>query len=438
MDARPDTAALKMAIERLKREGVVPAIAERLETEAEPMARELLDTVLGEVGEFKASGNPELIPELEAVLAGHVARICQVLGTGPAGGGRVAGGPLGDFAALLRFTERRAAQKFPLDALLQSTRCLQRVLSVRVRDAALEVADKDAQVRRVVAASSDVVLEYAGIVSSIVTNRYVQHTRLLAEAEGDRRTTLMNTLLDGYDESDAQAARLLRRAGYLEQRQSYCVVVARSVNPAEMQNTARAQRMVDAMADALSAARLRVVAGIRDGLAVAVVSGTRRQSGWTAPQSLLAERIYEPLRRVGPAALIGLSNDVPSTSHIPRALHEARFALDFASVADRVLPYSRIPFRKLLVSHARKPIRAALPGWIEAFVEADGRAGGALAATLAAYADADMNVLRTAKALGLHPNTIYARMQRIEAITGSSPTRYHALTEMLLALDCAA
>ena len=390
MNARPDSAALTKAIERLKREGVVPAISARLARAAENIAAELLDAVLAEVPAFRESGNPELIPELKAVLAGHVEQVCHALGTGPAGGGRVAGGPLGDFDALLRYTERRAAQKFPLDALLQTGRCLQRVLAVRVRDAALEVADKDAQVRRVVAASADVVLEYAGIVSSIMTNRYAQHTRLLAEAEGDRRTALMNTLLDGYDESDTQAARLLRRAGYLEQRQSYCVVVARSVNPAEMQNTARAQRMVDSIADALSGARLRVVTGIRDGLAVAVVSGTRRQSGWTAPQSLLAERIYEPLRQVGPAALIGLSNDVPSTSHIPRALHEARFALDFANVADRVLPYSRIPFRKLVVSH------------------------------------------------GLHPNTIYARMQRIEAITGSSPTNYHALTEMLLALDCAA
>ena len=438
MEAIPDSAELKKAIERLKREGVVPAISVRLSPAAENLAAELLDAVLAEVPAFRESGNPELIPELEAVLAGHVEQVCHALGTGPAGGGRVAGGPLGDFDALLRYTERRAAQKFPLDALLQTGRCLQRVLAVRVRDAALEVADKDAQVRRVVAASADVVLEYAGIVSSIMTNHYVQHTRLLAEAEGDRRTALMNTLLDGYDESDAQAARLLRRAGYLEQRQSYCVVVARSVNPAEMQNMARAQRMVDSIADALSGARLRVVTGIRDGLAVAVVSGTRRQSGWTAPQSLLAERIYEPLRRVGPAALIGLSNDVPSTSHIPRALHEARFALDFANVADRVLPYSRIPFRTLVVSHARKPVRAALPGWVDRFIEADARAGGALAATLAAYADADMNVLKTAKALGLHPNTIYARMQRIEAITGSSPTNYHALTEMLLALDCAA
>ena len=140
---------------------------------------------------------------------------------------------------------------------------------------------------------------------------------------------------------------------------------------------------------------------------------------------------------VGTAALIGLSSDVPSTSHIPRAAREARFALDVASVANRVVPYARIPFRQMLVAHARDKVGSALPGWLDDFVAADERAKGMLAATLRAYADADMNVQKTAKALGIHPNTIYARMQKIEGITGLTPLRYHALTEMLLALECA-
>jgi hypothetical protein len=123
----------------------------------------------------------------------------------------------------------------------------------------------------------------------------------------------MDTLLSGYDESDRVAARLLRRAGYLEQRQSYCIAVARSVDPREMENPARAQRMADALAEILSASPLRQLIAVRDNHVVAIVSGTRRISGWTAPQTLVADRVYPLLRQVGPAALIGLSNDVPST-----------------------------------------------------------------------------------------------------------------------------
>ena len=59
-------------------------------------------------------------------------------------------------------------------------------------------------------------------------------------------------------------------------------------------------------------------------------------------------------------------------------------------------------------------------------------------ATLRAYADADMNVLKTAESLNIHPNTIYARMRRIRELTGLDPLKFHALAEMLLAIECAA
>ena len=54
-----------------------------------------------------------------------------------------------------------------------------------------------------------------------------------------------------------------------------------------------------------------------------------------------------------------------------------------------------------------------------------------------AFADANMNVLKTAKALEIHPNTIYARLQKIHDITGKNALSYHALTELLLAAECA-
>jgi sugar diacid utilization regulator len=141
---------------------------------------------------------------------------------------------------------------------------------------------------------------------------------------------------------------------------------------------------------------------------------------------------------VGPAALIGLSNDAPSTSHIRRALNEARLALDFASVANRVMPYSQVPFRQMLIRHARDNIQAALPAWLENFQVADRKARGSLSRTLLAYADANMNALQAAKALSVHPNTVYSRMQRINEVTGKNALGYHELTELLLAIESAA
>jgi hypothetical protein len=407
--------------------GVVPDIATRLMERSDDVASLLNDAVVGEVPAFTASGNPDVLPELERHLEHFVAEICHLL----------AGRSPGDFAFVREHAICRAAQKFPLDAELATYRHTHRILVTWIQEAATETADQSAQLRRVIAAVAEFASEYVSAVSTLLTSEYVSQTRIVAESEGDRRTELLNLLLSGYDESDARAAQLLRRAGYLEQRQSFCVAVARSVNPQEMVNTARAERMVNAMSDALRELPVRVLSGIRDNQVVIVMSGTRRLSGWTAPQSLLAERVYPQLRTVGPAALIGLSTDAPSTSHIPAALSEARIALDFANVADRVMPYAEVPFCDMLVRVGAEQMRAALPTWVEPFLRADKKAKGRLRETLHAYANADMNALKTAKALSVHPNTIYARMQRINDISDRNPLIYRDLTELLLATDCA-
>jgi hypothetical protein len=421
MEVRPDFSSLS----RLEAAGVVPAVQAPLLAAADQIAAELGRAVLDEVPAFTDSGNPDLVPELERHLRAHVDEACRLLG----------GGLPGDLAFVREHAERRAAQKFPLDALLQSYRVLQKTLANRVRDAALEVADESAQLRRVVADVTDFVIEYTGTAGTLLTSEYVHHTRRLAEAEASRRGALLNTLLDGYDEADRAAAALLRRAGYLQQRQSYCVALARSVDPREMESAPRARRMADAIYEALRPAGVRSLVGIRDKHVVAILSATRRSSGWTAPRSSVADRVYAALRQVGPAALIGLSNDAPSTSHIPTAANEARLALDLARVSKRVARYSDISLRQMLIAQARSGAATSNPAWANELIAADRR--GALAATLRSYADCDMNAQKTAQALGIHPNTVYSRMQKIERLTGRNALRFHALSELLLALDWA-
>jgi hypothetical protein len=420
MEVRPQ---FRDALRRLEAAGVVPAVQPALLADAGRMAAELRQAVLDETPAFTESGNPDVIPELEQHLEAHVRETCRLLG----------GGLPGDLAFVRDHAERRAAQKFPLDALLQSYSILHKTLANWIREAALEVADESAHLRRVVAAITDFVIEYTGNAGNLLTSEYVHHTRRQAEAEADRRSALLNTLLDGYDEADQTASSLLRRTGYLQQRQSYCVAVARSVDPREMESAPRAQRMADAIAEAVAPTGVRSIVGIRDNHVVAVLSATRRTSGWTAPQSTVADRVFPALRKVGPAALIGLSNDAPSTSHIPKAANEARTALDLTSVGNRVQRYSDISLRQMLITRARSAAPVSPPAWAEKLVAAARR--GTLAATLRSYADCNMNAQKTAILLGIHPNTVYSRMQKIEAITGKNALQFHALDDLLLALD---
>lgn len=420
------TENIAAALRKLRSFGVVPRAASDLRDSADTAASTLFDKAIGDVDAYTDSANPDVQPELADHLNEQIVEVLRL----------ITDHRPRELEFVGQYARRCAQLKFPLTAVLAAYRAIQQSLLDWLTDAALSNAHKRAQMPQVIAAVTEFVLAYSTACATLMTSEYVQHTRALAEAEGGQRSKLLSILLGGYDEADVHAAQQLRRAGYLQQRQSFCVVVARSVNPQEMQNAARAKRMADAVAESLAGLPLRTLVGIRDDQVIAVVSGVRRASGWTAPQTLLADRVYSALRTIGPSALIGLSADAPSTSHIPRALSEGKLALDFASVAARVVPYSQIPFRHMLARVAVDNMRAAMPTWLLSLKRLDIRSKGVLLTTLNHYADANMNALKAAKRLNVHPNTIYARFKKIEHVTGLNPLSYHELTEMLLAIEC--
>ena len=417
-------AALRQVLERLAAAWVIPHAARALEGSMKSVGAELRKAVLAEIPAFTSSGNPDIMPGLDQHARDHLDEILRLFSGGAAGG----------LAFVTEHAHRRAEQRFPLEATLHAYRVAHRVLSHWLREAAIAAGPKNLELA--VSAVADFSIEYTNLISSITTAEYVAHTRMLAEAEGDRRTELLNILLSGYDESDGRVAQLLKRAGYLEQRQSYCIVAAQSANAAEMESPARAQRIANAIAEAMGGTSIRALAGIRSNLAVAVISDRRRQSGWTAPQSGLTERIRPLLLTLGPSVLVGAGADHPSTSFLPKAFNEASIALDFASVTQRVVHFSDLPIRSLLVHRGADYVRSAPPVWAQALAEADAKAAGAVIQTLRAVADADMNVQKAARKLGKHPNTVYARIERIKDLTGLDGQRYRDLTELLLAVDC--
>ena len=419
-DPRP----LRDVLASLARMKVIPRVTKVLDRGIEGANRTLRDAVLAEIPAFTMSGNPFILLDLERHTSEHVDEIRRLFG----------GGEVGDFAFVESHARRRAGQRFPLEVTLHAYRCGHRVLSRWLRDAALAV--KPAKAEAAVDAIADFAIEYTNVISAIATSEYVAHTRVLAAAEVDRRAELLNILLDGYDESDARVGRLLKRAGFLEQRQSYCVVVAQSVNAAEMEHMARAQRMLDAVVDAMTHTSIRTLAGVRNNLVVAVLMDARRQSGWTAPRASLAKRMWPQLQKLSPSVLVGISLDHPSTAFLPKALQEAMTALDFAGVDRRVVEFSTIPIRALLLHWGGDQVRLAPPVWSEPLAAADRKVDGALVQTLRAVADADMNVQQAARNLRRHPNTIYARLDRIKSLTGLDGQRYHDLTELLLIADC--
>ncbi len=390
------------------------------------LVEELNKTILVEIPAFSDSRNPEILPALAAHCHDHVVEIIRLLG----------GGPVGDFNHVRENARKRAEQRFPLEATLHAYRCSHKILAHRLREATLAAMESSEDTHQITAAVADFAMEYANAVSTIAAGIYVSQTRLMADIAGDRRAELLSILLDGYDESDGRVAGILRDAGYLDGRQSFCVVLAQSVDPSEMLVSARARRLADSVDEVLQGKVARRLIDIRDNKATIICSDICRTSGWTVARTDLAKRITSQLEGLGPAVLVGISNDAPSTSSIPTAYRQAQIALDFSDVAHRVARFSDLAPQLLLLHFAGEEFRRVLPDWSRDFFQADEKARGALVATLRGYAQADMNILKTAEMLKVHPNTIYSRLQKILDITGLEARSYHALTELLLIADC--
>jgi hypothetical protein len=420
LDLRP----LREAHRRLAELGVAPAAAAFLRESAREAGDSLRSEVLKEVRGFSESGNPRVLPELRDHAKAHVEEVLRLF----------AGAEIGDFGFVRDHARLRAEQRFPLELTLHAYRCGHRVLSRWMRDAA--AATHPQSLDRAIAAVADFAIEYTDVISAAMTAEYVAHTRVVAAAEGDRDAELLNVLLAGYDESDGRIARLLRAGGYLEQRRSYCVLAIRATHASEMDAPERSQRILTSLSALTAATQIRSLARERDGIVVAVTSAVRRQSGWTAPQSALAERLAALLLQWGPSVVVGVSADHPSTSAIPRALREASAALELAGVDRRVVLFTSLPVRSLLTHAGGEYVRAAAPVWSAALLAADARTNGNLLPTLAALADADLNVQEAARRLGVHANTVYGRLARIRERTGLNGQKFYDLMEMLLAAAC--
>ena len=418
--------ALSDALRRVAGSPSLPAAAERIQGNASAIATQLQQAILTEVPQFSKSRNPDLLPELARHGKEHVTEVVRLLN----------GGGLGRFDFIHEHARRRAEQRFPLEATLHAYRSGHKVLSRWLRESALAVAATAEEGQRAVAAIADFAMEYTDAISTAFAGTYSSHSLLLANVAGDQRSELLRILLDGHDEADLRAARILRAAGFLEERQSFCVALARSVDPTEMLNASRARRLADSIEQIVADLGVRRLIDVHQNKVIVVFAGVHRDSGWTAPRSSLAKRMKAALSFVGNAALIGLSNDVPSTSHIPTAYREAASALELASVTQRVLQFSDIPLQRLLLHFAAENFHRVLPAWANDFYAADDNANGALAATLRAYANFDMNILKAAQALNVHPNTVYARLQRIFDISGLQARSFNALNDLLIVCDC--
>ncbi|MBT8061931.1 MAG: hypothetical protein HKO64_01990 [Xanthomonadales bacterium] len=402
------------------------ALSLELREHADDINTALLDLVVEQVAAYTDSANPEVLPQLERHLRDHGAVMADL----------IAGRKAEKLDFIQAHAESSARQRFPLEYLLHTYRCLNGFYVRWLHESILSGDTPGLNAPAVFASLTEAILDYTDRASQAATRHYLAQAQLLAAVSGDERALLLRILLEGYDESDGRVAGVLRRAGYLDGRRAFCVALARSVDPAEMLNPSRARRMADYITGLFDGMPGKQLVDVRNQHVTIIFSDTRRVSGWTAASASLASKIVPVLNKVGPAALIGISNDAPATATVPRAYREAQLALEAAHVSRRVVQFGQMSLQELMIRSSAGELMRVMPQWAEPFLSADQRSGGVLVATLKAYARASMNVLKAAAILGSHPNTVYARFDRVTRLTGLRPRKFADLTELLIVADC--
>ena len=417
--------ALREAVHSLRAAIDLDASVAALASSANATTTTLLKTVRAEIPAFGESRNRDIAPELARHCALHTAELARLLTIDKDS----------DFEFVRQHVQQRAGQRFPLESILHAYRTGHKVYSRWLRQNLRAKAHDGDRTEVVAAAVAEFALAYTDTISTIAAEVYVDSTRLMAQVAGDQRAELLNILLGGYDESDRRVSQVLGDAGYLQHRQQYCIAIARSVDALEMRQPERARRLANAVGAALQDSGLRSHVDVRDNKVIAVCAATYRVSGWTLPLVPLSEHVVPGLSLLGNAVLVGVSADVQATSEIPRAFNQALTALEMASLSRRVVSIVNTTLHDLMVQTSSDQLRELTPAWTTNFYRADDRSRGALSKTLRAYAAASMNVLKASAALHLHPNSVYARLNKIERLSGLDPKSFRDFRELLIVCD---
>lgn len=143
------------------------------------------------------------------------------------------------------------------------------------------------------------------------------------------------------------------------------------------------------------------------------------------------------LNRVQDATLSEVP-DVETSRRVVTAL--ADFVIEYVDALSTIFASAYVERTRFLAEVATDQRAELLHILLDGYDESDGRVAGQklsskLIRTLRAYAEADMNVLKAAELLFVHPNTIYSRFERIQEITGLQPRSFASLSELLLVAD---
>lgn len=292
-------------------------------------------------------------------------------------------------------------------------------------DATLALAQDDAS-RRAVLGLVTYIVRYFDVATTHAAEVYLEAEQLLSAAGERLRRDVLEDLIAGVVPPPGPRLDALLDTG-LDPRGSCLVIAALPVSGPDDMYALRGAAAALARAPRRAVLPLTV---IRHDEIVIVSSAAH------ADIETLTMRLGDLQRRLadqGTALTIGMSTVHQGFAGIPDAYREAAAARDLLAPHAGLVALPAMSTFDYLVWSGNATARRLIPEEIRRFIAQDAAAGGALVATLHAYAAADLSVKQAADDLHIHVNTAHYRLARIAERTGADLRHVADVIELLIA-----
>ena len=337
------------------------------------------------------------------------------------------------FGFVRTHAEWRARHQVPLTASLHAYRLAHKTYWAITRESLLRDGERKEALHSM-AMLSDFWIEFFDFVGAVLAEAHAVEEGLSVGQNTRAYIRLIDDLLHGLEPRDAEARRLRTLCG-IRLGAPMAVAVARpfqSENGKEIDLEVRLRSLVRLIQQSLPPAVFGKLVDIRNGEVTAIVSSDAETSSGLL--KVLRQQGLGRRAANGLAAGVGLSLDAMEVARLPESLEEARLALEFTSAAQPLVRFADIELSEFLIRRADKTVLRLIPDWTRHLIADGGGQSGELSRTIQAFAECSLNVKQTARRLGVHTNTVYFRLNRINKLTGIDPRTFSGASLLLTAL----
>ena len=390
----------------------IKAVGDVVAAQLTEIADEMAACIRREISLYAESDDPELLRSGWRHGLAHAQTIADLLRAKP----------VANLEFVERHAELRADQRLPLNDILHTYRIGHRVTWRCVRAAAMELAPAPEDGLRTAMQLADFTIQYTNLISVVLTRAYTQREKSIRNTRARQSRMMFDELMLGRISS--QPATMLADALGIDVR-LYELVATQGANG----NSARGTPTIpvaEALERRLMLPDVDVVVDDRSQQPL-ILAVYRRRSDSTRQRFLSQVRASaESYGWYAGTSILGSGSE-----RFPDAYAEATAALRYCSPDNRLTSLEDVPLSQLCLDHRYLSFDRLLPRWYGPFRDADGASDSALKQTLIAFADTDLSVKGAATRLGVHPNTVRFRLDKIRTVTGISPKRFRGLQELL-------